>query len=366
MDSLNIGIFSPYHTNGGGMEVQNIFCEMLGLASKSSNINFIKLEKFNLFKLMKIIFFDYFDDSFLIDYEKYDFLIIQGLFSINGIILRNFSAKKNIPFIVIPRGDFVPTINCIFKTRHFFFKLIIWYLLSLPSLKMANSIIFTSSLEYRRLKDVGLSGIKTFVIPDPFFWVDDKAPLFCKDNEYTQSILYLGRISHEKNLFFLINIWPEILLRNSNARLIIAGSIYHEDIYRKLIKLISNSESLTHSVTLLPWVSGEEKLKLISDSRCLVLPSYNESFGLTVLEAISQGTPVLVSSGTPWRKLPNYIGLCLPLKREEWIKAICDYLIVADKQIIPKDVRSEFLFSFSPINVALKWKRVFGYLLIKK
>ena len=36
------------------------------------------------------------------------------------------------------------------------------------------------------------------------------------------------------------------------------------------------------------------------------MPSHNENFGNVVVESLSQGTPVIASTGTPWKILEKY------------------------------------------------------------
>ena len=47
-------------------------------------------------------------------------------------------------------------------------------------------------------------------------------------------------------------------------------------------------------------------MKLLNESRFLVLPSEAENFGNVVVEALSQSTPVIASLGTPWRSLNEH------------------------------------------------------------
>ena len=42
-----------------------------------------------------------------------------------------------------------------------------------------------------------------------------------------------------------------------------------------------------------------------------VLPSLNENFGLTVAEALAAGTPVMATTGTPWRRVETEGGIQL-------------------------------------------------------
>jgi glycosyltransferase involved in cell wall biosynthesis len=43
------------------------------------------------------------------------------------------------------------------------------------------------------------------------------------------------------------------------------------------------------------WVTGQEKLAVLQGAALLALPSFQENFGLVVMEALACGVPVLVS-----------------------------------------------------------------------
>ena len=70
-------------------------------------------------------------------------------------------------------------------------------------------------------------------------------------------------------------------------------------------------------------IRGEFKNALLQQSKCLLLPSYFESFGNVVLEALASGTPVIASIGTPWKSLEeNDFGRWLPWDVKAWVEAI--------------------------------------------
>jgi glycosyltransferase involved in cell wall biosynthesis len=50
-------------------------------------------------------------------------------------------------------------------------------------------------------------------------------------------------------------------------------------------------------------VQGEEKLALYRRADSFVLPSYSENFGIVITEALACGTPVVTTTGTPWKEL---------------------------------------------------------------
>jgi len=51
---------------------------------------------------------------------------------------------------------------------------------------------------------------------------------------------------------------------------------------------------------------GYRKRQAYAGADLFVLPSYSESFGMTVAEALATGMPAIVTKGAPWRGLETH------------------------------------------------------------
>jgi glycosyltransferase involved in cell wall biosynthesis len=95
-------------------------------------------------------------------------------------------------------------------------------------------------------------------------------------------LIYLGRISKNKGVFYL----PEIVANldsKGSLRIGIVGS-GKKNVVFKLKQMINK---LGIEVDFLGYLSEYEKVKLLENSACLMLPSEEEGFSLTILEALS-------------------------------------------------------------------------------
>ena len=100
--------------------------------------------------------------------------------------------------------------------------------------------------------------------------------------------VYVGRLSNEKGLHVMMEAWNEI----DDCPLLIIGEGPME---QELRDWIARRERA--NVTLLGQVSKQEVLAAIRGSRFLVFPSvWYETFGLTMIEALSCSTPVICSN----------------------------------------------------------------------
>ena len=106
-------------------------------------------------------------------------------------------------------------------------------------------------------------------------------------------VLFLSRIHRGKGLDLLLPAFAELREHCPDAVLVIAGG-GDPDL---VAELRHRAEELRIADALL-WVGflgRTEKLEILDSSAVFVLPSYSESFGVAVVEAMAAGVPVVVS-----------------------------------------------------------------------
>ena len=89
-----------------------------------------------------------------------------------------------------------------------------------------------------------------------------------------------------------------------DCELVIMGK--GDDAYEQFLRNEANRLGLKN-VVFSGFVSGREKYEQLAHLSCLFVPSDFENFGMIVTEALSVGTPVMASLGTPWEEL-NTVG----------------------------------------------------------
>jgi glycosyltransferase involved in cell wall biosynthesis len=100
-------------------------------------------------------------------------------------------------------------------------------------------------------------------------------------------VLYLGRLSPEKNCDLLISAFKSL---HSCMKLVLAGGSSHSDSYVKDLRRHASEQ-----IRFLPWVSGNELDELLSNAAIFVLPSKIEGMSLALLDAMAAGVCVLTS-----------------------------------------------------------------------
>lgn len=109
-----------------------------------------------------------------------------------------------------------------------------------------------------------------------------------------RTILYVGRIEPLKGLDILLRAVSLLREEEENRLLIIGGSLENDPELLRL-KSLATELDISDIVTFTGAVSQERLPAYYSAADIFVLPSWYESFGLAALEAMSCGTPVVVS-----------------------------------------------------------------------
>lgn len=120
-------------------------------------------------------------------------------------------------------------------------------------------------------------------------------------------ILFFSRIDiYQKGLDTLISAFGLVAEKFKDLRLVLAG--FASSSIDDLIKLIP--PGLKNRVSYAGFVSGEEKLRLLSKAKVFILPSRIEAHPVSVLEALACGKAVLVSGIPELRYIEeNEIGV---------------------------------------------------------
>ncbi len=104
-------------------------------------------------------------------------------------------------------------------------------------------------------------------------------------------VLFLGRLHWIKGADLLIQAFTSLLKSHSDVHLAIAGPDDGQE--RKLRQMVA-IDKIQHRVTFTGYLDHETKLQALMDSDVLAIPSRNEIFAITALEALMCGVPVLL------------------------------------------------------------------------
>lgn len=103
-----------------------------------------------------------------------------------------------------------------------------------------------------------------------------------------RQLLYVGSLYPHKN----INLVLQALIQRPNLQLKIVGA---RDVFLERTKELVNQYQLQSQIKFTGYLTDSELITQLQQSLALVQPSFSEGFGLTGVEAMAAGTPVLAS-----------------------------------------------------------------------
>lgn len=130
-------------------------------------------------------------------------------------------------------------------------------------------------------------------------------------------LLHVGRFSDEKNHLFLIDIIEQLSKENSDYILLLVGNGQNEDSVKKYVK----DKGLSNKIIFLG--TRNDIAEIMNASDLFLLPSKNEGFPVTLVEAQSTGIKVLVSdSVTKETELTENIKFLPIISSKKWVEEI--------------------------------------------
>jgi len=118
---------------------------------------------------------------------------------------------------------------------------------------------------------------------------------FHKENSIKKiknSLLFVGRLEERKGIKFLIETIPLVVNKRPDIKLSIVG----KGKLLKKLKCFVRKNNLKENIKFLGFVSDENLLKRYNEAELVIVPSVFEGFGITTIEAMACGTPVIATN----------------------------------------------------------------------
>jgi glycogen synthase len=104
-------------------------------------------------------------------------------------------------------------------------------------------------------------------------------------------VLFLGRITIQKGPDYFVRAAARVLQKNPKVMFVVSGS---GDMEASMMKLAADL-GISQNVLFTGFLTGGDRHEMYTSSDLFVMPSISEPFGITPLEAMKLGTPVLIS-----------------------------------------------------------------------
>jgi len=259
----------------------------------------------------------------------FDLIHITSVFLSASTLGAYYSKKFNKPYIISPRGSLMKEP---LEMRSSLIKKIYIALIEKRNLLGASAIHFTAEKEKEEYSEAGLDFKSFFVMPNALDSSDldkYKKTFFRKKFNIPQKkkvILSLGRISWKKGFDTLIPAFAQVLKKEPDSLLVIAGE--SDQNYKKEVEKIIKENNIFGNVLFTGMLLGEDKAGAFKESDVFVLPTYSENFGMSVIEAMHCKLPVVVSEGVGIGEdiIENNAGIVVKKEESDFSEAIWEVL----------------------------------------
>ena len=257
--------------------------------------------------------------------ETCDVLIANGVCSLGNFRLNCQALRQGKKIILSPRGELF---DSAIMHKGKFYGLLKKSMFRLMKASYGDKVVYhaTSPEELESIRKYMGKEAKVKLIPN-YMILPEKLDVGDRTNE--NYLLYVGRLNPIKNIDVIISgLAQSSEFINSDCKFKIAGETSGEH-YHFLVTL-AKSLGIADKVEFLGLVTGEEKDRLYAGAKCVLLMSKSENFGNVIVEALSQGTPAIASTGTPWQELEEKgAGWWIPAKPNKVAECV-DKLLMND------------------------------------
>ncbi|MBN2610694.1 MAG: glycosyltransferase [Bacteroidales bacterium] len=104
-------------------------------------------------------------------------------------------------------------------------------------------------------------------------------------------VTFLGRITYQKGPEFFIAAAQKVLQKMANVRFVMAGN---GDLSEKMIRYVA-SLGISDRFHFAGFLKGDDVSRMYAMSDLYIMPSVSEPFGISPLEALHSGVPVIIS-----------------------------------------------------------------------
>ena len=238
--------------------------------------------------------------------KEYDVTLVNGLWQFGGLAVWRAARKTGQPYGVFTHGMLDPWFKRRYPLKHLK-KWFYWPWGEYRVLRDAAAVFFTCEQErrdargsfwlYRCNEDVLGYGIT----PPPDAAAAQLAAFRAKFPELAgkRLLLFLGRMHEKKGCDMLLRAFART---HDDLHLVMAGPV--DDAFGQSLQRMSREPALAGRVTWTGMIQGDLKWGAFRAAEAFVLPSHQENFGISVVEALACDRPVLISDKVNiWREI---------------------------------------------------------------
>lgn len=121
--------------------------------------------------------------------------------------------------------------------------------------------------------------------------------------------VWVGRLHSQKGVADLFSVWKEVVARFPKVKLAVVGEDDLQDYFRKQRYYLT----LKDKVFFTGYLAGKDLFRLLKSGKIFLCPSYYESFGMVIAEAMAAGLPVVAYDLPVYRRIYTQGMVRIPL-----------------------------------------------------
>jgi glycosyltransferase involved in cell wall biosynthesis len=241
--------------------------------------------------------------------DRFDGVIMQGIWSYPNLVVRSVTREKRMRYCIFPHGALDPWFNRKYPVKYI--KKLMYWPIQYPILRDAACVFFTSPLEIELAQQsFSPNGWNAVYFPngiqepkgDPKAEVESFYRLI-PALRGRRFLLFLARVHEKKGCDLLLKAFADVVAPSiPDVDLVIAGPdpVGLQARLQELAKDLGCADRV-HWPGL---ISGDEKWGALRAADAFVLSSHQENFGISVVESLAAGRPVLISNQVNiWRQI---------------------------------------------------------------
>jgi glycosyltransferase involved in cell wall biosynthesis len=238
--------------------------------------------------------------------NDYDVTLVNGLWQYGGLAVWRAAQKTGRPYCVFTHGMLDPWFKRRYPLKHIK-KWLYWPWGEYRVLRDAAAVFFTCEQERRDARDsfwlyrCHEEVIGYGIAAPPEAAEAQLAAFHARFPELAgkRLLLFLGRITEKKGCIMLLRAFART---HGDLHLVMAGP--DDGAYAESLKRLARQPEFDGRVTWTGMIQGDEKWGAFRAAEAFVLPSHQENFGISVVEALACGRPVLISDKVNiWREI---------------------------------------------------------------
>lgn len=255
--------------------------------------------------------------------SRFDVIVVHGIWMYFSYAVWKATRRIPVPYFLFIHGALDPWFKRTYPAKHLK-KIIYWKLIEHKVLRDAEKVLFTTGEEMALANRSFLPweckpaitgyGIVRPTLPESF----EKGDCLRTLGETYPAlanrgiILFLARVQEKKGIDILLKAFAASREHVSGSALVIAGPGEKKTVDD--LRDLSVSLGVAEDVVWTGALYGNDKWRIMRAAEVYVLPSHQENFGISVVEALACGLPVLISNKVNiWREIEAmHAGLVAP------------------------------------------------------